>query len=184
MLASQSRSVVAIVFATVNPSHLVAIVAGIDVDDVGHEFEICTVLQIYRWRLEPIWVPFPILQPERHTNGAGKGLLYSATWKLYDLHFALILAYRSAVRLTHLHMRFPLRQPNLYRGDTAALTGCVREGLLANNLDRRARKAGPSNRPEATKQTISAAIHPEYFWPTGDDSAVRRFFAIKSDLRL
>jgi hypothetical protein len=60
---SQSRPVAATVSATVNPSHLVAIIAGIDVDDVGHEFEICTVLQIYRWRLEPIWVPLPILQP-------------------------------------------------------------------------------------------------------------------------
>jgi hypothetical protein len=88
--------------ATVNPSQLVAIVACIEVDDVGHEFEICTVLQIYRRCLEPLWVPLPILQPERHTNGAGKRLLCSATWELYDLHFALIWAYRSAVRLTSL----------------------------------------------------------------------------------
>jgi hypothetical protein len=51
----------------------------------------------------------------------------------------------------------------------AALTGCGREEFLAKNLDRKARKAGPSNRPEATKQTISAAIHPGYFWPTGEN---------------
>ena len=66
-------------------------------------------------------------------------------------------------------MRFYLRQPNLYRGDSTVLTGCGREDFLANNLDRKARKAGPSNRPEATKQAISAATHPGYFGPTGEN---------------
>jgi hypothetical protein len=61
---------------------------------------------------------------------------------------------------------------NLYRGDSAALTSCVREGFLTNNLDRKARVAGLNNRPEATQQIISAAIHPEYLWPTFENRDV------------
>jgi hypothetical protein len=67
-------------------------------------------------------------------------------------------------------VRLSSRQPNLYRGcHSVALTGRVREDFLANNLDRKARKAGPNNRPDATKQPISAAIHPGYFWPSGEN---------------
>jgi hypothetical protein len=66
-------------------------------------------------------------------------------------------------------VRFHIRQPNFIGVTSAALTGCVREEFLAKNLNRKARKAGPSNRPKATKQTISAAIHPGWFWPTGEN---------------
>jgi hypothetical protein len=50
-----------------------------------------------------------------------------------------------------------------------ALTACLRKGVLAKSLDRKARLVGPSNRPEATQQTISAAIHPGYLRPTGEN---------------
>jgi hypothetical protein len=75
--------------------------------------------------------------------------------------------------------RFYLCQPDLYRGDSTVLTGCVREDFLANNLDRKARNAGPSNRPEATKHATRRPSKSQTA-----DSAVRRFFEIKSHLRL
>jgi hypothetical protein len=69
-------------------SNLVAIIAGIDVCDIGHEFWVRAVFQIQGWHLELIGITSPVLPPQGRTNGAGKGFPYSATWKLYDCHLA------------------------------------------------------------------------------------------------
>jgi hypothetical protein len=68
------------------------------------------------------------------SNGAGKGFLYSATWKLYDRHLAF--------------------------SENAALTGWVRAGFLEKSLERKVRQAGPNRKAKESQPAISAAIHP------------------------
>jgi hypothetical protein len=128
-------------------SNFVAIIAGIDVCNVWSHSRIGVVHQIFRWHPRRVWITSPVLLPQGHTNRAGKGFLYSATWKLYDRHLAF--------------------------SENAALTGRVRAGFLEKSLDRKVRQAGPSRKPKKSHAAISTGIHPRCFAPALESRAAK-----------
>jgi Protein of unknown function (DUF1275) len=132
--------------------------AGIDVDDVGHEFEICTVLQIYRWRLSPSGLRFRYSSHSDTPMGQATG---SSIARLGNC--MIVISPSTCVPVNHGLTRILVRLHLVGRnfiGESPDLTGWVCAGFLEKRLDRKDRQAGRNSRPEASQPALSTAIHP------------------------